>query len=90
VAEDQALTPGRRPAVLTGHDLAVGSAHAEREPIHQQVVRAGIGLVDIDYGGRPGVKRHHGECTHCGAEPTDCGACSEQRADSRPDVGDPG
>jgi hypothetical protein len=70
VAEDQALAPGRRPAVLAGDHLAVGPAYAEREPVHQQIVRARIGLADIDHGSRAGVERHHGESTHGGAEPT--------------------
>ena len=64
MADDEALLAGRRPAVLAGDDLAVGSANAERQRAHQYgAIAAGrsVHLVKADGIGPTGLdgKRAH-------------------------------
>jgi len=73
VAEDQPLSPGRRPAVLAGGDLAIGAADSEHVAVHEELAVPRFRLIDVDDGGRPRLPGDDGERTHRAGQPMWCG-----------------
>jgi hypothetical protein len=64
VAEDQALLPRWRPAVLSPGDLPVGTAHAERDAVDQQLALTGNGIGELGHFERTRLTRHDAESAH--------------------------